>query len=208
MEIKKSFESALLIAELLKDDLMGQAHQDQLDMAVDQTRVLYETLIIQAYTHRLKMTSQELVTPVAKAENYMEIHMPIVSEPEEDLINSVTEHIKQINLIDSIEEIKRQQEPISSGQRDSSKSLAERFTKKPIVDMKTAIPIHQKFLFVETLFNRDKAAYEQAIDAINKSVSFIEADEYMRNTLKTHYNWEMGHPVTEEFMELVERRFL
>jgi len=221
--MKKSFESALALAEVLKDEQHGEALEAQLNDAIALCRDLYQALIIEQYKAlRLEalVTSEPpaaeqilnsepdamnlaLIAPVPEPE------LVIAEEPATPIIEALPEILPlQINLIDSIEDINRQSRSINQTKGAQVASLADRLHHKPIIDIKAAIPIHQKFLFIDTLFGKDKAAYERAIETLNKSVSFLEADDYLRNTLKIQYRWEMSHPITEELIDLVERRFL
>jgi hypothetical protein len=115
----------------------------------------------------------------------------------------------QISLIDSIEEIKRMEQSINESFKASeSPSLAQKLVQKPISDLRKAIGINQRFQFVSVLFESDTAAFEQAIVRLNEASSYIEADEYIQNTLKNKYDWQMKNPVVKELINLVERRFL
>jgi hypothetical protein len=120
----------------------------------------------------------------------------------------------QISLIDSIEEIQREKQAVptvaskAAAQQSDGPTLAERLRKTPIPNLKTAIGINQKFLYITTLFGDDKNAYAEAVDRLNSFASFIEADEYIQNVLKTRYEWQIKNPVVKEFLELVERRYL
>jgi len=115
----------------------------------------------------------------------------------------------QISLIDSIEEIKRMEKSINDTFKDNdSKTLADKLKKTPIHDLKAAIGINMRFQFTSTLFENDADAYNQAVEQLNSCSSFLEADEYVQNTLKNQFDWQMKNPVVKQFIELVERRYL
>ncbi len=115
----------------------------------------------------------------------------------------------QISLIDSIEEIKRMESSINDQFKDAgAKTLSHKLKKSPISDLKTAIGINLRFQFTTALFSSDAEAYNAAIEKLNKFTSYLEADEYVENTLKNRYDWEMKNPTVKQFIELVERRYL
>lgn len=115
----------------------------------------------------------------------------------------------QISLIDSIEEIKRMESSINDQFKEAgSKTLSHKLKKTPIANLKTAIGINMRFQFTTALFANDAEAYSAAIEKLNTFTSFLEADEYVQNTLKNRYDWEMKSPSAKQFLELVERRYL
>ncbi len=114
----------------------------------------------------------------------------------------------QISLIDSIEEIKEMEKSLNDAFSDSTPSLSQKLNKKPITNLKSSITINQKFKFISSLFNNDTSAFEEAVDRINSCTTYLEADEYIQNSLSDRYEWEMKSAPVKELLELVERRFL
>lgn len=115
----------------------------------------------------------------------------------------------QISLIDSIEEIKRMEKSINDQFKEQdAKSLADKLQKTPIADLNSAIGINMRFQFTSVLFENDTEAYRSAMDRLNACSSFLEADDYVNNTLKNRYDWQMKNPLVKQLMELVERRYL
>ncbi len=87
-------------------------------------------------------------------------------------------------------------------------SLADKFTKQPIVDLVSAIGINQKFLFMNDLFEGERDAFHQSIEKLNSFDSYLDADNYIKNNLVDKYNWDLESSSAVRFMELVERRYL
>jgi len=116
----------------------------------------------------------------------------------------------QISLIDSIEEIKQMEQSLNDKFQEKSdeKSLAQKLKKKPIDDLTTSIGINSKFRFISQLFNDDQAAFEASVKKLNSFGSYIEADEYIQNTLSEQYGWNSKDPVVKELVELAQRRYL
>lgn len=115
----------------------------------------------------------------------------------------------QISLIDSIEEIKRMEKSINDRFKESGDTtLARKLKQTPIKDLKAAISINMRFQFVSVLFQNDNEAYTAAIEKLNSFSGFIEADEYLRNSLMDRFEWEKKNPAVKQLFELVERRYL
>lgn len=129
-------------------------------------------------------------------------------EEEAAEFNAVTAPSNQISLIDSIEEIKQMEQSLNDALRHDSPSLAQKLHLKPISDLRSAITVNQKFQFISELFDNDAEAFESAVKRLNSCATFIEADEYIQNTLKDEFGWEMKSPTVREMIHLVERRFL
>jgi hypothetical protein len=85
-------------------------------------------------------------------------------------------------------------------------SLAEKLQKKPISDLKTAIGLNQKFLFMNDLFEGENAAYNEALNLLNNFSSMDDAKNYLL-TLGTKYNWDLESDSVVQFTDLVERRY-
>ncbi len=89
------------------------------------------------------------------------------------------------------------------------KSIGARMQLKPISNLKDAIGINEKFLFINELFNGDLTAYNEAIEKLNSSSSIHEAFELL-NLLTSRYSWDgqRSADTIEKFANLVQRRFM
>lgn len=86
--------------------------------------------------------------------------------------------------------------------------LAERLQKSPIEDLRSAIPLNLKFLFINDLFKQNAEAFQTAIEKINQSDDLEEAMIYIKSNLISTYGWSIEDKNVEQFLDLVERRFL
>ncbi|MFH0893122.1 MAG: hypothetical protein V2A54_01700 [Bacteroidota bacterium] len=87
-------------------------------------------------------------------------------------------------------------------------SLNSKVQKQPIKDLKNAIGINEKFLFINELFDGNMHEYNDALNRIQTSCqTFSEAEEVLNN-LKDHYHWNENKSSVSLFRNLVERRFL
>jgi len=79
--------------------------------------------------------------------------------------------------------------------------------KAPIADLKQAINLNEKLLFIKDLFNGYNLAYSEVIDIINKMSSFEAADSYLQNNYAVKNNWAGKQATVDQFYELLNRRF-
>ena len=78
----------------------------------------------------------------------------------------------------------------------------------PVKDLKKAIGINDRFVFINELFRGDEAMYERSIKTINGFSIYQEAQYWMERELKLKLGWDMDKDVVQHFYDLVRRRFL
>jgi hypothetical protein len=82
------------------------------------------------------------------------------------------------------------------------KDISSRSRSKPLSDLRNSIGLNDKFLFIKELFSGKPDKYNQCIDALNRSGSYEEALEYIRN----YCQWEEDNETAGKLLELVKRR--
>lgn len=86
--------------------------------------------------------------------------------------------------------------------------LAEKHQHKPISDLKSAIGINEKFLFINHLFSGDTQAYLSSIELLNTSANIEIARAHVNQNLVIKYDWDISSHPANLFVDLVERRFI
>ena len=77
----------------------------------------------------------------------------------------------------------------------------------PIKDLKKAIGINDRFLFINDFFDGDESVFERSIKTINSFSIWPEADYWIRRELKTKLGWKNDSLSVQLFDQLVRRRF-
>lgn len=85
--------------------------------------------------------------------------------------------------------------------------LVEVLKETPIKDLRKAIGINDRFLFINELFRGDEAMYERSIKTINSFNIYPEAEYWISRELKIKLGWDTELPVVGQFDQLVKRRF-
>lgn len=146
-----------------------------------------------------------------------------------DSINTLRSHGKPQFLFDPLEDVPTlaQQDPLSKTERPVSMDissfeypqslndklkevkieLSQSLTTSPIKDLKKAIGVNDRFLFINELFRGDEAMYERSIKTIQNFSNYAEAEFWIRRELKVKIGWEDNDPVVREFDLLVKRKF-
>lgn len=68
--------------------------------------------------------------------------------------------------------------------------------------------MNERFQFINGIFKGDSQAFSTSLDFINKCTSMDNAQQFIDHHLKPQFNWDMESEPVQQFMELVERRFL
>ena len=109
------------------------------------------------------------------------------------------------SLGEQFDETKTLKEKFSSTK--SEKSVADKIHHQKIEDLKKAIGINEKFLFINELFEGNLASYNEHIEKINSSPEVNHARSIV-DSLIAKYNWNHEQEIVKKFMDLVERRFI
>jgi hypothetical protein len=85
--------------------------------------------------------------------------------------------------------------------------LGETLKETPIKDLRKAIGINDRFVFVNELFRGDEAMYERSIKTINAFAIYPEAEYWINRELKVKIGWNENKEAVKHFYQLVKRRF-
>lgn len=92
--------------------------------------------------------------------------------------------------------------------KEQKTEVGHKFTESTsIKDLKKAIGINDRFVFINELFRGDEVMYERSIKTINNFSIYAEAQYWMERELKIKLGWDDSRPATQEFYALVKRRF-
>ncbi|MBD0255734.1 MAG: hypothetical protein ICV83_08440 [Cytophagales bacterium] len=89
----------------------------------------------------------------------------------------------------------------------SSDSLAERHRKQRIDNLRNAISLNQRFLFVKGLFRGDSNAFLQALTDLEGCADYNAAVQLLKTKYGTTYGWSPDSEEFQDFMDLIQRKF-
>ncbi len=92
--------------------------------------------------------------------------------------------------------------------KTEKKELATVLTDGPVRDLKKAIGINDRFVFLSELFRGDEAMYERSLKTINNFRIYPEAEYWIERELKVKLGWDERKEAVKHFRQLVKRRFL
>ena len=92
-------------------------------------------------------------------------------------------------------------------QNTSDNSYAARMQKNPITDIKTAIGINEKFLFINSIFGGEISVYNKAIEKLNQLPDYYLALHFIEE-LKATYEKENNKDSFTRLLDIVKRKYL
>ncbi|MFI5160379.1 MAG: hypothetical protein ACHQHN_03840 [Sphingobacteriales bacterium] len=105
------------------------------------------------------------------------------------------------------------EEPLTINQMMSAKlhktdgKAAEHSHIQPVSDLKQAITLNDKLLYIKDLFNGYNLAYSEAIDILNRFSTFEEADNFLKTNYAVKNHWDTKQATVDKFYALLERRY-
>jgi hypothetical protein len=141
----------------------------------------------------------------------MSVHVKpqVVFEEEEQDIPTLAHHLnetvvakKEVNEIAAAHAAS-----LNDKLKQSKIDLGDSLIEVPIRDLKKAIGINDRFLYINELFRGDESMYERSIKTINSFSILPEAEYWIQRELKTKIGWNDSNETVKQFIQLVKRRF-
>lgn len=138
------------------------------------------------------------VTSHAKPRNQLDLHFdPLTDIP----TLSQQQNFKEVN------ESVSQQESLNDRLKEDKTEIMHVLKDSPIRDLRKAIGINDRFVFINELFRGDEAMYERCIKTINSFNIYAEAEYWMNRELMVKLGWDNERESVKHFYQLVKRRF-
>lgn len=91
--------------------------------------------------------------------------------------------------------------------KQERKELGHKLGESPVQDLRTAIGINDKFLFINELFRGDQDMYDRSLATINKAASLQDAEYWIERELKIKLGWLDRNEAVQQFYSLIRKRF-
>lgn len=159
-------------------------------------------------------TIPEVVTEERPAVSFAQANPEIVELKEEIVMESAS--VEQNTFEPLPVEVKEQEveeaprltlNDLLAGKNTNTSNVNEGNFKAPITDLRQAINLNEKLLYIKDLFNGYNLAYAEAIDLINKMPDFQTADNFLKNNYAVKNNWVSKQTTVDQFYELLNQRF-
>jgi len=89
----------------------------------------------------------------------------------------------------------------------NKESLLEKLQQAKLNNLRSAISLNQRYLFINQLFGGDKDSFETAIKELENCQSLEEARSLVHRKYSAEYAWESDGEAVQSFWKLLERKF-
>ncbi len=91
--------------------------------------------------------------------------------------------------------------------KEQTREVAQKLQDVPIKDLRKAIGINDRYLYINELFNGDEAMFERSVKTLNQFSILPEAEFWMQRELRIKLGWKEDNILVQQFVLLVRRRF-
>jgi hypothetical protein len=141
---------------------------------------------------------KETVSPAKKHDNSGWLFDPVEEVP-------TLAHQKEIKELNDV--IGQNIASLNDKLKTEKKELVSVLKEGPVKDLKKAIGVNDRFVFLNELFRGDEAMYERSIKTINNFRIYPEAEYWIERELKVKLGWDEKKITVQHFCQLVKRRF-
>jgi hypothetical protein len=205
----------LIEAELLK--LSAAARQtngtSKVAVMMPASRVVHNTIVVETPVVETKAAvavETQAEKPARNGSNGNGAHVPATATQQGFQFNPLTE-IPTLAHQATAREVNEMMASAQTSLNDTLKQekveIGHRLTDAPVRDLKKAIGINDRFVFVSELFRGDEVMYERSIKTINGFRIYPEAQYWIERELKVKLGWDESKETTRHFYQLVKRRF-
>lgn len=131
----------------------------------------------------------------------------LLFDPIEDIPTLTHQGPQKEKATEIHEKIGANQVSLNDVLKQSKIELSDTLQDTPVKDLKKAIGINDRFLFIRELFRGDEVMYERSIKTINGFTIYPEAEYWIKRELKLKLGWNDSSPDVKLFDQMVKRRF-
>jgi hypothetical protein len=138
--------------------------------------------------------------------------IPTLAHQEEVVANTVVtkepaKRIEKTPVVEFNNSFAPHGESLNEKLKEEKLEVATALQGTPIRDLKKAIGINDRFLFVNDLFRGDENMYERSLKTINGFTIYPEAEYWIQRELKVKLSWPDNSETVKLFDQLIKRRF-
>lgn len=152
-----------------------------------------------------KEYSPQLAEPEVLHQQSISHNVPLFDLHIDTVVEAPTLMQQQIHR--EINELITNTESLNDRLKQEKKEVAHVLKDSPVKDLRKAIGVNDKFVFISELFRGDEAMYERSIKTINTFHILPEAEYWMNRELKVKLGWNDTNERVQHFYQLVRRRF-
>ncbi len=155
--------------------------------------------------------STPVSTTVVEEERVVPIEEPKEEQQQKITLEEVATHMNQYSEQEapnrplSINELIQQQK--MAGKNFTQQFQTSTSSSEKVLDIKTAISLNDKLLFIKDLFNGYSLAYSEAIELLNRFDNFAEADAFLQSNYALKNGWSDKPQTVEKLYVVLRKKF-
>ncbi len=184
----------LLLAEIQQQEIKSKTRQNSGKVSV-----------VMPAGHAAYMPAEE---PAQVVEKVPEMHVVPEVSAEEFVPVSKKEKVKASDRSKELHEVLgTTSESLNDKLKEKKTELAEVLTDTPIKDLKKAISLNERFIFIAELFQNNESMFDRSVKTLNSFNILSEAMFWLERELKVKLEWEDKSEAALHFISLVKRRY-
>ena len=133
-----------------------------------------------------------------------QVHIP-KKEHKEHTRRKEPKEVKEVFEFNNV--LANEVESLNEKLKEQRVEVVNALQETPVRDLKKAIGINDRYLFVNDLFRGDENMYERSIKTINGFNIYPEAQYWIQRELKVKLSWPDNSETVKLFDQLIKRRF-
>jgi hypothetical protein len=133
--------------------------------------------------------------------------IPTLAHQPYEAVETITEKQVQKESFEYNTALASRSESLNDRLKENKVEVVTTLQGTPIRDLKKAIGINDRFLFVNDLFRGDENMYERSLKTINGFSIYPEAEYWIQRELKVKLGWSDDSESVKLFDQLIRRRF-
>ena len=161
--------------------------------------------------------------PIESTDEISEVEVEVenqnITESEGEVVIPVTQEAKEIEIPVNQSNLATEDAPsrpltineLIQQQKQAGVNVTQQFqtstAKEKVVDLKTAVSLNDKLLYIKDLFNGYSLAYSEAVELLNRFDSFAEADAFLQSNYALKNGWAEKSQTVDKFYALLHKKF-
>ncbi len=205
---KRDLKRGVELADTAKEDepvphidLATEAPKDSYMFIMDEPEVIRHELVVNEDDDMGENVEETAIEEEGEADEIV-----AADEPDPPVKEEVTPIAKKDEPVKDKDDVMTINQKISA-QMGSANNMTEQAGVQPVTNLKAAITLNDKLLYIKDLFNGYSLAYSEAIEILNRFNTFEEANRFLNKNYISKNNWEAKPETMDKFFTLLKRRY-
>jgi len=209
-KLKKQFEEQQNAASLLGtvQMLLAELQETQISQNTSKVSITMPSVIIAKNEQKIELPIALETTTLEKSAAKSEEKLGWLFDPIATIPTLAHQDVQQVKEVFEInEKLLPENHDLNDRLKENKTEVASFLQASPVKDLKKAIGINDRYLFINELFRGDEDRYERSIKTINGFSIYVEAEYWIQRELIVKIGWNENAENVQTFIQLVKRRF-